>query len=643
MNIATSPHQRLSREILLRVLFLGIIIVTVATITCYYLVYNQNRSDFLTYLRHYMRERQQLENQTFIEAYDRLTFFRDEFMKLYLSDLDFSDDEFWERYFVDEYGATRMKEEFFHEGYSPFLGRRWGLSSFIGNNQSVESHELKRRLLLANMLVSRYGPAWKSIGVLHATFPENMITIYYPEDPWGLNAKPDLPMNELSTIEATLQSKNPERKPVWTGLYYDETANKWTITLEIPVDYQGRHLINPSMDVQLESIMRRLESETPANVYNCIFSKNGYLVAHPGELKNELKREGQLSLEKIGDPDLLRMYQLIQNNARTSHDEVSAVEDKEGKNYLIYASLAGPEWWYVSVFPNTIIEREAHQTSRIVLIFGFSLFLLYYIVVILVISSKVRSPLQRLQRAVALVAKGEYREVIQSPELLPLEQKNEIGQLAGMFLDMCEDVNDVHTNLQNIVASRTQELEQANAKLRELSLLDGLTGIHNRRSFDRDIERVFHQAASGVESFVLMLADVDNFKDYNDMYGHTAGDEALRAIAEVIAANIRKDDRVYRYGGEEIAVIFNNVGEESARRTGERIIEAVRELGVEHKGSPHRVITLSAGLVEHDGRFAAVTDMVNAADASLYEAKAAGKNRLRVSDGGKSASGSQGG
>ncbi len=629
MSPASPPaSERLSRQILWKVLILGTIIVTVATVFCYFLVYDQSKEQTLSSLRQYLLERRDQENQTFLAAYDRLQFFREEFMRLYNSDIDFSDDDFWRVYFVDKDGAVRMKEEFFKQGYDPKLGRTWGVTSFIGKNQSVESHEFKRRLLLAYLLVNRYGPAWTSSGILHVTYPENAITIFSPDDPWGLNAKADLPMNELGTIKATLKSENPERKPVWTGLYYDETAGKWTITFEMPADLEWRHLINASMDVSLESIMRRIEADHPEGAYNFIVSKNGYLIAHPGKLKDELKQKGQISLEKLNDPDLTRMFGELTRQTGAK-DDVLVVEDKEGGNYLLAASLAGPDWWFVMVYPKALISKAARQTSNIVLFLGFSLFVLYYFAVYLVIYKEVRIPLRRLQNAVSLVAAGEYEAVIKSPASLPLERPNEIGKLAGLFLDMCKEVSGVNANLHRLVEERTHELEDANAKLRDLSLLDGLTGMRNRRSFDRDIARVFSQAQNGQGTFSLLLADVDYFKNYNDRYGHTAGDEALRTVADAIAAAIRAGDRVYRYGGEEIAVIFDNATQESALQSGARILEAVRNRAIVHEGSPHGVLTLSAGVAAYDPSFTAAIALINAADANLYQAKAGGRNQLR--------------
>lgn len=624
---APSPSQRLSRQILMRVLLLGVMAITAATVTCYLLVYSQSKEKTLASLREYMFERKQLEERVFLDAAASLDLFRDEFMRLYLSDIDFSDDDFWSMYFVDGRGATRMKEKFFNESIGKPLGRSWGVTSFIGNNQPVDDHDFKRRLLIAYTLVNRYGPAWAATGALHASYPENAITIFSPEAPWGLQARPDLPMNELGTIKATLQSENPGRVPVWTGLYYDETVDLWTITYELPVDHEGRHLVNPSLDVHLDSIVNRLERDSQAGTYSFILSRSGYLIAHPGELKNELKRQGQLSLEKLANPDLSRMYRTL---ARAEPDEggISVVEDAEGGNYLIAATLSGPQWWLVTEHPKHRIAQEAHQASRIVLLFGFLLFVAYAVTVYVVIARHVKGPLEKLQRATALVADGEYETIITSPRALPLEQRNEIGQLAGMFLDMCRKVNHVQTNLQELIASRTLELEAANARLRELSLLDGLTGIHNRRSFDRDLAAVFDQSQRGDGSFFLLLIDIDLFKDFNDTHGHTAGDEALRTVARIVAQGIRGEDRAYRYGGEEIAVILNGADAVAAHQCAARIVRSVRDAGIEHGGNPHGVVTISAGLAGYAPHLRSATDMIDAADASLYAAKAAGRNRL---------------
>ena len=637
-----SVIRPLSQELLVWVVLFGIFIIGIATFISYSLMYSHSQHETLTYLRQYMFERKNHENQIFSNAHDCLMTFQNEFMKFYLSDIEFNEEDFWNLYYVDENGATRMKKKYFDGYFDATSGIPHGVSSFIGNNQPVDSPDLQRRLIIAYILVNQYGPAWwKTVGGLHVTYPENAITVYYPISPWGLNAKPDLRMNELGVISKTLQKNNPERNSVWTGLYYDETAGDWTITYEIPVDYKGRHLFNPSMDVKLEAIMERLLSEHPDGTYNFLIRDDGFLVAYPEAPTEEQKWKGLLSLDKINNPNITHMYHKInvaaskfadQANGKKHFEKILVIDDAEKNNYLISSFLNGPGWWFVMVYPKSLMASKAHQTSRIVLVLGVTIFTLYYLAIFIIINKKVRNPLNMLQTSIKLISEGSYSAVADHPERLPIDQKNEISQFSKSILKMSAKIRDVNVNLERIVESRTRELEAANNQLREQNLLDGLTKIHNRRSFDRDLEQVFQQAHAHVDIFSLMMADIDFFKKYNDSYGHTAGDNALQIVAKIISESIRSEDRVYRYGGEEFVVLFNNSSSESVSHVCERIFNAVRNYGIEHKESPHKIVTLSAGVVQFSSKFNTAIEMINAADHHLYTAKKDGRNQFVISE-----------
>ena len=625
--------KSLSRQIMIKVLIFGSIIVAAATVICYYLVHHQTTRKNLAHLQQYMTERSKYENQPFIVAHERLIFFRDEFLKLYLSDVDFTSRDFSKLYFTDKDGAVRMKREYYDQRFDGRLGRTWGMSSFIGNNQPVDSRDFQRRLIIAHILANRYGPAWYPDGILHVTFPENAIVAFYPSDPWGLKAKPDLRMNELGTIKATLKQNNPERKPIWTGLYYDETVNHWTITYELPVDYQGRHLFNPSLDVHLEAIMGRLITDHPEGAYNFIIRSDGALVAHPNELKEELKKKGQLSLDEINNPDIVRMYNQIRNTVAEPYQPVYVIEDPEGDNYLLTSHITGPDWWFVMVYPKKLIAREANQTSRLVLLLGFSIFILYYAVISWVLNRKVRQPLRQLERAVSLVARGEYDKVAEHPDSLPVHQKNEIGALAGAFLDMSVQVRNIKLNLENIVESRTKELAKANQKLERLSNTDGLTGLYNRRYFDQYLQREWRRMERSGQPISILMCDIDFFKKYNDTYGHISGDGCIQAITVAIMDECKRPtDIATRFGGEEFAVILAQTDAEGALHVAEAIRKRIEQTRIPHKSSPVKdIVSLSIGV----GTCTSVKglspeSLVQLADEALYMSKNQGRDRVMV-------------
>ena len=193
--------------------------------------------------------------------------------------------------------------------------------------------------------------------------------------------------------------------------------------------------------------------------------------------------------------------------------------------------------------------------------------------------------------------------------------------------------------LQKEVAKRTaelaqahEELQKANQELENLASTDGLTGLANRRSFDAHLDREWRRAMRAGAEIGLLMIDVDRFKAFNDRYGHAAGDEALRTVARVLGDTIqRAGDLAARYGGEEFAVILVSSNRTQALAIAERLRAAVEAAALPHEGTEAGVLTVSAGL-----SFAAPeigsspANLVKAADALLYEAKRAGRNRVIV-------------
>lgn len=213
---------------------------------------------------------------------------------------------------------------------------------------------------------------------------------------------------------------------------------------------------------------------------------------------------------------------------------------------------------------------------------------------------------------------------------LPMELKNEIGLLSRSFVDMAINIKNSKENLEGIVEERTKALEKANNDLMKLSLLDGLTGIHNRRAFDKSINDIFLEAKKKLGTFSVMMIDIDFFKNYNDSYGHAEGDEIIKKVANTLKDNIRKEDRVFRYGGEEFIVIFNNLYISIAKEVGEDVIKVIQNLNIPHEKSPYCFITISAGITAYNNTFNSPEEIIKAADEKLYMAKGKGRNCLEI-------------
>jgi diguanylate cyclase (GGDEF)-like protein len=188
----------------------------------------------------------------------------------------------------------------------------------------------------------------------------------------------------------------------------------------------------------------------------------------------------------------------------------------------------------------------------------------------------------------------------------------------------------LYASLEQRVAERTQALAVANRRLEQLSISDALTGLANRRRFDDVFAGEWLRALRGSSSLGLVLVDIDHFKLYNDHYGHVGGDRCLRAVATALHMSVRRDvDLAARYGGEEFALILPGADLRAAAAAAARAHQAVLALREPHAASPLHGVTVSLGvaaLIPEDSIGA--EQLIRTADAALYRAKQAGRNRL---------------
>ncbi|ERG67564.1 GGDEF domain-containing protein [Exiguobacterium chiriqhucha] len=178
----------------------------------------------------------------------------------------------------------------------------------------------------------------------------------------------------------------------------------------------------------------------------------------------------------------------------------------------------------------------------------------------------------------------------------------------------------------------TFRLERSKQALIHRSLHDALTGIWNRRAFDEKLERMWDEATDTGDVLALLLLDIDAFKTYNDTYGHLAGDACLERVANAIDKAVGEDGMTARYGGEEFAVLLRPRHARQPKEIAERIRQAVLKLNIAHEMyTPLRKVSVSIGVAEHAPTPSGdKTDLIEAADQALYQAKQSGRNRVSV-------------
>jgi diguanylate cyclase (GGDEF)-like protein len=179
------------------------------------------------------------------------------------------------------------------------------------------------------------------------------------------------------------------------------------------------------------------------------------------------------------------------------------------------------------------------------------------------------------------------------------------------------------------VAGALQDIDESKQESIKV-YYDGLTNIYNRRYFDENIARLFQSLSRSGGILSLMMIDIDYFKQYNDTYGHDAGDECLRVVADILSKNVsRADDFVARYGGEEFVVVLPNTNEDGAHLIADNFLNLVRNLRIPHRDSKvSDCLSLSIGVTsDRVSHMRSWNDFVKLADKMLYKSKQTGRNR----------------
>lgn len=293
----------------------------------------------------------------------------------------------------------------------------------------------------------------------------------------------------------------------------------------------------------------------------------------------------------------------------SEQDRKNAIPIEVNGTIVGYASRVGERFLSPS-------DRAFLDAMLDALIWGCSVASALAVVVGLLVGNGLSASLRGLTTAIRGMQDGTLGQSVE------VSSGGEIGLLAQAFNSMSNEVMRSHEALKESHAKISEQAEQ----LRELSIRDSLTGLYNRRHFDKSAQRLFDLAGRYEHPLTLMIGDIDFFKQVNDRYSHAVGDAVLKEIATILMTEVRGTDLVARYGGEEFVIAFAETPQAEAEALCERLRRAIEDHSwAEIDGK--LTVTMSMGLCG-DLFLGSAEAMLNAADQRLYMAKELGRNRI---------------
>jgi len=372
------------------------------------------------------------------------------------------------------------------------------------------------------------------------------------------------------------------------GAFWDNATKRGKVIVAVPVHRPDGQLMGAfAADITLHPIQDQLGSYAPDPNHTI------YLATTDGALIASSKETSAALLQSRLGPGVMQRL--------TDHsDEVVRYHGSGGREVVgTVKRVPQMAWVVLAELPADAAFREVRQFRNVALLVVLVLLLTvgagaYYLGVIIV------RPLERLAKAAAEVSLGDL-----DVDLPNISGGGEVGVLTGVFNRM------------------VKRLREGREELERLSVTDGLTGLTNHRALMQRLQEEAMRSVRSKRPFCVIMTDVDHFKSYNDTFGHPAGDEVLRRVAALLKESTRTVDCVARYGGEEFALLLPETEIGGAMEVAERI-----RTRIESENFPDRAVTVSLGVASFPTHADRPEKIIAVADAALYRAKHAGRNRV---------------
>ncbi len=465
------------------------------------------------------------------------------------------------------------------------------------------------------------------------------INRYYPFIPNSFNAFPmDIKMENYNFYYEANLEHNPEKKAVWTDVYLDPAGQGWMLSSIVPI-YNKDFLEGVTgLDVTINKFIRNILSiKIPYEGSSFVLGRDGKIVAMPknvqeilhikdieaytyGEnekIKTTIKKSDSFTILNHHDETIARNFENIINGKSYKHDIVVA-----GKEYLLFSKkIERTSWFIISLVSKEKIllslrdlEKEYKNLGYLIIVFIVVFYLIFFLFLLQqarAFVSQINTPLKKIIKMTKHLGTKRETELLNTSSIVELDE-------------LCTNFN----NLSQKLDKRTQKLIESETQRfinQELANTDALTGVYNRRFLHDFSEQYIQIVKRENTSFTLLLMDIDKFKNINDSYGHSVGDDVLKKLVEILKGLVRRNDVVVRLGGDEFVIVLPNTSIDNAKEVAHKIIDTFNDMLKNNHYKYPFTVSIGIAKFEHD-KDNHIEDILAKADKALYQAKKNGRN-----------------